>query len=236
MGLDPASSWSRHLHAAATLSVMPPDTMASRIRGANKRTHKVEYVGGDVLQPQVERELIRKSKAGDTRFYEHLVRAYEPAGLRLAVAMMGNVEDARDALQEAFVKAFDSLHRVDLRRPFGPWLFQILMIQCRDMLRSRQARFRVEVLDEKVELKPADPERRPERLRERSAARELLWRALEQIGVEDREVLVLKELGGFRYGEIAEILAIPEGTVDSRLSHARGALKDALLAMTSEYP
>ena len=55
------------------------------------------------MQPELERELIRKLKTGDTRFYEPLVRAYEPSGLRLAVAMMGNTEDAQDALQEAFV-------------------------------------------------------------------------------------------------------------------------------------
>ncbi len=188
------------------------------------------------MQPQVERELIRKCKAGGARFYEPLVRAYEPAGLRLAVAMMGNVEDARDALQEAFVKAFDSLHRFDLRRPFGPWFFQILRNQCRDMLRSRQARFKMEALDEKLELRPADSERGPERIRQRGAARELLWRALEHIGAEHREILVLKELEGFRYGEIAEILDIPEGTVASRLFHARKALKDALLDMGAEYP
>jgi len=188
------------------------------------------------LQQQVERELIRKCKAGAARFYEPLVRAYEPAGLRLAVAMMGNVDDARDALQEAFVKAFDSLHRFDLRRPFGPWFFQILRNQCRDMLRSRQARFKMEALDEKLESRPADAERGPERLRQRSAARELLWRALEHIGPEHREILVLKELQGFRYGEIAEILDIPEGTVASRLFHARKALKDVLLAMGVEYP
>ncbi len=188
------------------------------------------------MQPQVERELIRKCKAGGAPFYEPLVRAYEPAGLRLAVAMMGNVEDAHDALQEAFVKAFDSLHRFDLRRPFGPWFFQILRNQCRDMLRSRQARFKMEALDEKLELRPADAAGSPERHRERSAARELLWRALERIGAEHREILILKELEGFRYGEIAEILDIPEGTVASRLFHARRALKDALLEMGAEYP
>jgi DNA-directed RNA polymerase specialized sigma24 family protein len=52
--------------------------------------------------------LIRKCKAGDSRFYEPLVRAYEPAGLRLAVAMMGNRDDAHDALQEAFIKTYSS--------------------------------------------------------------------------------------------------------------------------------
>lgn len=188
------------------------------------------------MQPNLERELIRKCKGGDSRFYEPLVRAYEPPGLRLAVAMLGNLEDARDALQEAFVKAFDALHRFDLRRPFGPWFYQILRNQCRDMLRSRQARFRIEALDEKLELRPADSEHGPERHRQRGAARELLWRALANIGDEHREILVLKELQGLRYNEIARILDIPEGTVASRLFHARRALKQALDEMGAELP
>jgi RNA polymerase sigma-70 factor (ECF subfamily) len=188
------------------------------------------------LQPELERELIRKCKAGDARFYEPLVRAYEPAGLRLAVAMMGNVEDAQDALQEAFIKTYDTLHRFDSSRPFGPWFFQILRNQCRDMLRSRAAKFRTEVLDGKAENAPSDAERGPERSRERAAARELLWRGLERIGPEHREILVLKELEGFRYAEIAQILEIPEGTVASRLFHARQALRDALRQMEAEHP
>ena len=188
------------------------------------------------MQPELERELIRKCKAGDARFYEPLVRAYEPSGLRLAVAMMGNAEDAQDALQEAFIKTYDALHRYDLRRPFGPWFFQILRNQCRDMLRSRNAKFRLEEPDEKLEEHPADAERGPERTRQRSDAKAVLWRGLERIGPEHREILVLKELEGFRYGEIAQILEIPEGTVASRLFHARHALREALVAMNVEYP
>lgn len=188
------------------------------------------------MQPELERELIRKCKGGDARFYEPLVRAYEPAGLRLAMAMMGNVEDAQDALQEAFIKTYDTLHRFDLRRPFGPWFFQILRNQCRDALRSRKAKFDMEALDGKLEQKPADSERGPERARQRNAARELLWKGLEMIGTEHREILVLKEIEGFRYAEIAQILEIPEGTVASRLYHARRALGDALREMNVEYP
>jgi RNA polymerase sigma-70 factor (ECF subfamily) len=150
--------------------------------------------------------------------------------------MMGNNEDAEDALQEAFIKTFDTLHRFDLRRPFGPWFFQILRNQCRDMLRSRKAKFNVEDLDEKLDQRPADHERGPERSRQRSAARETLWQGLERIGTEHREILVLKELEGFRYGEIAQILEIPEGTVASRLYHARHALRNALVDMNVEYP
>jgi len=182
------------------------------------------------LSPEVERELLRKCKGGDARFYEPLVRAYERPGLRLALGMLGNGEDAWDALQNAFVKAFNSLDRFDLRRPFGPWFFQILRNQCRDMLRSRQARFKVETLDEDLERRPAerDANSDPERYRQRSAAKEVLWRGLERIGPEHREILVLKELEGLRYGEIATVLEIPEGTVASRLFHARRALKEAL--------
>ncbi len=188
------------------------------------------------MQRKLELELIRKCRAGQSRFYEPLVRAYEPTGLRLAVAMMGNADDAKDALQMAFIKTYDTLPRFDLQRPFGPWFYQILRNQCRDMLRSRKAKFSVETLDERLEEQPADEEAGPERTRQRHAAHSLLWRGLERIGTEHREVLVLKELEGFRYAEIAHILEIPEGTVASRLYHARSALKEALLEMNEEYP
>jgi RNA polymerase sigma-70 factor (ECF subfamily) len=104
------------------------------------------------------------------------------------------------------------------------------------MLRSRQARFKLEALDENLEHRPEDAEKGPERTRQRTAASEVLWRALEKIGYEHREILVLKELQGFRYNEIAEILDIPEGTVASRLFHARHALKDVLDEMGAEFP
>ncbi|RMH23538.1 MAG: RNA polymerase sigma factor [Gemmatimonadetes bacterium] len=188
------------------------------------------------MQPEVERELIRKVKNGGARFYEPLVRAYEGPGMRLALGMMGHPDDAWDALQEAFVKAYQNLARFDLNRPFGPWFFQILRNQCRDMLRSRQSRGRLETRDERLELRPADARSSPERARQRREARDLLWEALGRIGEEHREILVLKELEGFRYSEIAEILGIPEGTVASRLYHARHALKRALEEMNVEFP
>ncbi len=188
------------------------------------------------MHAEVERELIRQCKGGGPQYYQPIVRAYEGAGLRLALGMMGNTEDARDALQEAFVKAWHALPKFDLKRPFGPWFFQILRNQCRDMLRSRQARFRVETLDERMDAHAAGEDVDPEARRRRKAAREVLWQGLERIGPEHREILVLKELEGFRYAEIASILSIPDGTVASRLYHARRALKAALDEMGAEYP
>jgi len=188
------------------------------------------------LQPEVERELIRKCKAGDARFYEPIVRAYEPSGLRIAMGMLGNREDAEDALQEAFVKTWHSLDRFDPERAFAPWFFQILRNQCRDFLRSRQSRARFETSELRPELRPGDPERGPERHAERAAARVVLWKGLERIGADHREILVLKEIQELRYGEIAAILSIPEGTVASRLYHARRALKTALDELGIRYP
>jgi len=104
------------------------------------------------------------------------------------------------------------------------------------MLRSRKARFKVETLDERLEARPASSEKGPKRARQRGTAAETLWTGLERIGEEHREILVLKELEGFRYSEIAQILDIPEGTVASRLYHARNALRDALVGQGVEYP
>jgi len=184
---------------------------------------------GGAVQPELERELVLKCRAGDPRFYEPLVRAYEPQGMGMALGMMGNREDARDALQEAFVRAFQALDQFDLSRPFGPWFFQILRNQCRDQLRSRRVRFRREVPQAPGHAETGDP--RPGnggRQEERVAAAHLLWGALERLPEEQRELLVLKELQGFRYHEIAVILGIPEGTVASRLFHARKALRAVL--------
>ena len=184
------------------------------------------------MQPEVEREVVRMSKAGDPRSYEPLVRAYEGPGLRLAIG----VDEATDALQDAFIKAWKSLHRFDVARPFGPWFFQILRNQCRDVIRSRQSRERLEVRDEHIEIRPAGASSDPAYLQERSEASQFLWKGLNELADEHREILVLKELQGFRYSEIADILEIPEGTVASRLYHARDALREILITMKVDFP
>ena len=104
------------------------------------------------------------------------------------------------------------------------------------MIRSRQSRERHEVRDEQIEVRPAGASSDPARLHERSEASLILWKSLNELAEEHREILVLKELQGFRYSEIADILEIPEGTVASRLYHARVALREALVATNVEYP
>ncbi len=186
-------------------------------------------------RPDTETELIRKCQAGRKDFYEPLVRAYEGEAHRVAVAIMGDVDAARDAVQEAFIKAYRALDRFELGRSFRPWFLQILRNQCRDALRRQKAGFRTE------RISPLMSERMPshadtERARRQAEAKELLWQGLSRISVDHREVLVLKELEELSYVEIAEALGIPEGTVASRLFHARRALKEALDEIGVEYP
>ena len=183
----------------------------------------------------LEAELIRKCLAGESRFYEPLVRAYEPVAQRVALGILGDTDSARDAVQQAFIKAYGALDRFDPARSFRPWFLQILRNQCRDQLRHRKAGFEVERIDAVlIQRLPGDED--PERDRRREEAREILWQGLGRISVDHREVLVLKEIEGLSYGEIGQAMGIPEGTVASRLYHARRALKEALESMGVEYP
>lgn len=184
---------------------------------------------------ELETELIRKVQDGGREFFEPLVRAYEAEAHRVALAITGDGDSAHDAMQEAFIKAYKALDRFELGRSFRPWFLQILRNQCRDMLRRRKAGFDTERMTPLMaERLPSDSD--PERARHKAEAREILWQALGRITVDHREVLVLKEIQGLNYAEIAEAVGVPEGTVASRLYHARRALKDALEEMGVVYP
>lgn len=183
----------------------------------------------------LETELIRKCQAGGRQFYEPLVRAYEPEAFRVALGILGDPDGAHDAVQESFIKAYRALDRFELGRSFRPWILQILRNQCRDMLRRKKAGFEVERMNPIMAERLASPSS-PERDHRRAEAREILWRGLGRLSVDHREVLVMKELQGLNYAEIAEAIDVPEGTVASRLYHARRALKEALDEMGVEYP
>jgi RNA polymerase sigma-70 factor (ECF subfamily) len=186
------------------------------------------------VESRVERELVLKCQSGGARFFEPLVRAYEADAMRIACAMIGDVDAARDAVQEAFVKTYRAIDTFDTRRSFRPWFLQILRNQCRDLLRSRKARKRFEVPEDKVNTRALSTD--GERVHARREAAELLRRGLAAIDEGQREIIVMKELEGLSYQEIAAALRIPEGTVASRLYHARRALKQALEDMGVRYP
>jgi len=181
------------------------------------------------VNTETEWRWIRRCLAGEGAAYEPLVRGHEARGLAVAEALLGDADEARDAVQEAFVRAYGALARLERGRPFGPWFAAILRNHCRDLLRSprwrRRSGWDAERMDAVVWADPDAPARL-ESARRAVAVRE----ALATLPPHQREVLVLKEMEGLSYAEIAEELDIAAGTVASRLHAARIAARSAIEA------
>ena len=167
---------------------------------------------------------IRACRAGDRQAFRHLVEAYQGQAIGHAVGILGNREDARDAVQDAFIDAFQALNRFDLSRKFYPWFYVILRNRCYKLASARTKR-ETESLDDMNILDPSNDEPREEML--------LLEHALLELDDEDREIITLRHLDGLTYQELAERLQIPAGTVMSRLFHARKRLLARLARTTS---
>jgi RNA polymerase sigma-70 factor (ECF subfamily) len=133
-----------------------------------------------------------------------------------AYSIVGNHADAEDAIQEALWKAYRGLHGYDRARPFKGWWFAIIRNCCLDLLHQRRARPRIVPVEQahKVAARSAE-------------AAEPLREALAQLTPQQREILQLRYFGGCSYRDLAEALAIPAGTVMSRLHAARQALAAA---------
>ncbi|MEK6302257.1 MAG: sigma-70 family RNA polymerase sigma factor [Acidobacteriota bacterium] len=158
---------------------------------------------------------IRACRAGDRQAFRHLVEAYQGQAIGHALGILGNREDARDAVQDALMDAFQALNRFDLSRKFYPWFYVILRNRCYKLAGARTKRETESIEDTQI-LEPSTSAPREELL--------LLERALLELDAEDREIITLKHLDGLSYEELAERLQIPEGTVMSRLFHARKRL------------
>ena len=168
---------------------------------------------------------IRACRAGDRQAFRHLVERYQAQAIGHAIGILGNREDAMDAVQDAFIDSFQSLNRFDLSRRFYPWFYIILRNRCYKSAAAR-TRQKTDSIEEAQILEPSASMPYEELL--------LLDRALLQLDPEDREIITLKHLDGLTYEELAERLRIPEGTVMSRLFHARKRLRERLTRTSSK--
>jgi RNA polymerase sigma-70 factor, ECF subfamily len=160
---------------------------------------------------------IEKCLNGETEAFRHLVESYQKQAAAHAVAILGNREDALDAVQEAFIDAFRSLQSFDQTRRFYPWFYVLLRNRCFKMTAKRRETESIE----ETEILAAQNDLPGE---ERFA----LEQALLSLEKEDREIITLKYLDGLSYEELAEHLQIPRGTVMSRLFYARKKLQAKL--------
>ncbi len=171
---------------------------------------------------------------GDVNAYEALVKEYEKNVYNLALRMTGNSEDAYDMSQEAFIKAYNSLNAFRGDSKFSVWLYRIVSNVCLDFLRSKNRRPTVSLSvenddGEEVELDIADESSSPELVLERGLTRDAVRRGLAALPDDHREILLLREIQGLSYDEIAEVLGLEAGTVKSRIFRARKKLCSFLL-------
>jgi RNA polymerase sigma-70 factor (ECF subfamily) len=175
----------------------------------------------------MESELILRAKRGDRKAFESLTRAYLPRIYRTAYAYLRNVEDASDVCQDTFLRAYRSFSRFDEKRPFYPWLYQILKNLCINRMRRRK--HRVTSTDQVESFRSGYPGPESELLRKEEA--ETVRKALDNLPDMHREILILRTYDGASYAEISEMLSVPQGTVMSRLYNARLKLKKAIESM-----
>jgi RNA polymerase sigma-70 factor (ECF subfamily) len=158
--------------------------------------------------------------------FERLVLPHLGAAYNLARWLTGDGHDAEDVVQDAYLRAYRSFE--GFRGEDGrAWLLTVVRNTCYSWLKQNRAHERAVSFDEAIHDTESDAGG-PERLALQGAARELLHQALDELPVEYREVIVLRELEGLSYKEIAAVAAIPLGTVMSRLSRARAQLQQAL--------
>ena len=169
-------------------------------------------------------ELVQATKNGDRDAFRILVERHQRKVFAVALGILRNPEDARDACQDAFLRAYRRLSGFEEGAAFYTWLYRIVVNTCLDELRKRRPG-RTD-LDESLPSGEPSPS-------ERAATRELrshIADALDELSVAHRTVLVLREIEGLSYDEIASVVGCPTGTVMSRLFHARRRMQ-ALLAV-----
>jgi len=174
-------------------------------------------------------EIVSRIMSGDVDAYAVLVTRYRPRLSRYALRMLGNREDAQEALQDAFIRAYRAIGRCDDPERFGSWLFSILVNRCRTAGARSTRRARTFVSDEVATRSAA--ESHPA---EQAAWREEIERALAQLDSDQREAFLLKHVEGLSYEEMAEITGAGVSALKMRVKRAcdrlRGLLQEAYSA------
>ncbi|NLJ36628.1 MAG: sigma-70 family RNA polymerase sigma factor [candidate division WS1 bacterium] len=191
---------------------------------------------GPTLSLEQIQGLVRRAQQGDNAAFEQLVELYKTKIYNYALRMLGDPDTAEDVAQETFIKAYSSLSSFRGAAAFQTWLYRIASNLAIDTVRRRKYRQNTFSLDEPIETSDGPIERDieddaagPERRFESAQLQQQVSQAIVQLSPKLRTVLVLYELQGLSYDEIAGIVGAPLGTVKSRLFNAREQLKKILV-------
>ncbi|AEE91753.1 RNA polymerase, sigma-24 subunit, ECF subfamily [Tepidanaerobacter acetatoxydans Re1] len=177
-----------------------------------------------------EKDLVRRAKRGDISAFEDLISGYEKKVYNTAYRFFNNAEDAMDVSQEIFIKIFTSLRRFREDSSFSTWLYRIAVNTCIDFLRKkREDVFPIKeeiAMDDKIKL--GFQTELPEEFVEKQETKQAIMKAISTLPEEQRICIILRDVQGFSYTEISDILSCSLGTVKSRLFRGRRALKENL--------
>lgn len=181
-------------------------------------------------QLEEDRLLVDRARTGDTAAFSSLMERYQHRAYAVALGMVHSREDALDVVQDAFIKAHRHLDRFQGQSSFYTWLYRIVVNLCID-LRRRRARAKTDPLDEtmahdqdlagELDVSPHRHTTQPLQNAQNNELGKHLQAALDGLSDNHRTILLLREVEGLSYEELAQVLGISKGTVMSRLFHAR---------------
>lgn len=180
-------------------------------------------------------EILERCRRGDDLAWEALVRQYQSRVYAVALHYLRDPAEARDMAQETFVRVYQRMGTLQGHETFLPWLLRVARNVCIDHLRRRKAR--PPTVDVPVEDGPElrDQGMTPDESWDQRDRQRLVYKALEKMNEQDREIILLKEIQGLDLKEVAEMLDIPVGTVKSRSHRARIHLARVILALNPAY-
>lgn len=178
--------------------------------------------------------LVEQSRNGDVDAFEELIKDYKKIAYNIALRVLRNVEDAEDASQEALIKVYKSIQNFNMQSSFKSWLYRIVVNTCIDFKRKKN--INAVSIDENIDLSGnkefhieiADDTNNPDLLIERNFNLRLINDAVGNLEDDFKTIIILRDIQGFSYSEISEILNCNLGTVKSRLNRARKSLKEIL--------
>jgi RNA polymerase sigma-70 factor, ECF subfamily len=171
--------------------------------------------------------LCEKAQAGDNDAFSDLVALFGGRIFSACYSFLGNRQDAEDCVQETFIKAYRAIHDFNFMASFYTWLYRIAMNTCLDYRRktARRQTFSIdesiEIEDSQVALQFADDKPLPAEQAEQNELCQMIREEISALPPLMRQIIVLRDLEGLSYRELADLLELSEGTVKSRLSRAR---------------
>ena len=182
------------------------------------------------MEPEKEKAILKKCRAGDYAAFNHLVSFYNNRAYYYAVSILHNHHDALDLAQESFVKAFRAINTFDISKPFLPWLLRIVRNLCFNELKKKKHRAESPGFeDDHLTLeKISGKAKQPYEIIEENELATSIRNALQKLPDKQRETVFLFHFEELAYDEIAEVTGVPIGTVMSRLFNGRKKLAEIL--------